>query len=445
MNRKKIGLLVLCVSMLFTMAACSSKDANKDNQSEAAKKGDTQNTEGNTTKETKTEITVWAWDPAYNIAALNEAKAIYENENPEVTVVIEEMAKADLEQKLHTILASGQKDTLPDVVLIEDLNAIKYINSYPGAFVPYNNVDYSQFATPVDFMTIDGQTYGVPFGLATTGMYYRLDYIEEAGYTEEDMQNITWEQYIEIGKAVKEKTGHNMLTLDPNDGGLVRVMMQSAGAWFTDMEGNITIKDNVALQESFKVMQAINDAGIAKLISGWADFVGGFNSGEIASVVTGCWITPSIIAEESQNELWRVAPTPRLSMEGSVNASNLGGSSWYVLNGTGNEEVGMDFVAKTFAGSTALYETLLDKYGIASMYSPAFDSEIYQKPQEFFGGQKVNADFAAWSKDVPAVNFGAYTWEADAVVMNALSEVLNGADINAALENAEEQFKLQIQ
>ena len=38
----------------------------------------------------------------------------------------------------------------------------------------------------------------------------------------------------EIGKAVKEKTGKAMLTLDPSDIGQIRMMMQSAGTWYTD-------------------------------------------------------------------------------------------------------------------------------------------------------------------------------------------------------------------
>lgn len=31
-------------------------------------------------------------------------------------------------------------------------------------------------------------------------MFYRKDMIEKAGFAEADMQNITWDRYIEIGK-----------------------------------------------------------------------------------------------------------------------------------------------------------------------------------------------------------------------------------------------------
>ncbi len=44
------------------------------------------------------------------------------------------MAKADVEQKLNTVLASRVREGLPSIVLIEDYNAQKYLQAYPGAF-----------------------------------------------------------------------------------------------------------------------------------------------------------------------------------------------------------------------------------------------------------------------------------------------------------------------
>ncbi|MFA9396715.1 MAG: ABC transporter substrate-binding protein [Clostridiaceae bacterium] len=424
---KRIIATLLSLAMVIMMVGCGSNGNDKYEQSD------------------KEEITIWAWDPAYNIVALNEAKAIYKKENPDVTINVVEMAKADIEQKLNAVLVSGKKKGLPDAVLVEDLNAQKYLSAYPGAFVPYDNVDFSQFATPVDFMTIDGETYGVPFGLATTGIYYRIDYLEQAGYTEEDMQNITWDKYIEIGKKVKEATGKDMLTFDPNDSSFIRIMLQSAGSWYTDKDGNADIKNNEYLKEAFKTVKKMQEADITKVVTGWSEFVSGFNSGDVASVITGCWITPSVMAEQSQSGNWRIAPTPRMDIEGSVNASNLGGSSWYILNGTPGQEIAKDFIADTFAGSKELYENILTNNGISSMYSPAFDSSAYQESQEFFGGQKTNSDLGEWTKNVQAVNFGEYTWEADAIISSAMVQVLDGESIDPVLEDAEEQFNTQIQ
>lgn len=338
------------------------------------------------------------------------------------------MAKADIEQKLTAVLAAGDNAGLPDAVLVEDYNAKKYLNAYPDAFVPFDNVDYTKFASPVDFMTVDGKTYGVPFGLATTALYYRADLFEQAGIKEADMQNITWQEYAEMGKKVKEATGVDLMTFDPSNTEIIRIMLQSAGSWYTDKDGKPNLAGNKALTTAFKTAKEVVNTAPITLVADWTEFVAAFNGGKVATVISGCWITPSIISEESQSGQWRIAPTPRMDMEGSVNSSNLGGSSWFVLN-QDHQELAKDFIAKTFAESSELYENILESNGIQSMFIPAFESTGYQEEQEFFGGQKTNALLGEWTEKVPAVDFGEYTWEADAIVAGAFAEVNNGADI----------------
>ena len=64
------------------------------------------------------------------------------------------MAKADVLTKLHTVLASGVKEDLPDIVLISDLNAQGYLMSYPDAFRPMGDKISSD-----DFAGIKPQEY----------------------------------------------------------------------------------------------------------------------------------------------------------------------------------------------------------------------------------------------------------------------------------------------
>jgi lactose/L-arabinose transport system substrate-binding protein len=88
-------------------------------------------------------ITVWCWDPNFNVAIMKEAGARYTKAHPDVTVNVVDFSKADVEQKLQTALASGVTDALPDIVLIEDYGAQKYLQSFPGAFAPLSGkVDY---------------------------------------------------------------------------------------------------------------------------------------------------------------------------------------------------------------------------------------------------------------------------------------------------------------
>ena len=179
------------------------------------------------------EITVWAWDPNFNGATMQEAAARYTAINPDVTFNIVDFAKPDLEQKLQAQLTSGTTEGLPDIVLIEDYGAQKYLLSFPGAFEPLNDkVDYSGFADyKVALATVDGMTYSLPFDSGVTGLFYRTDILKDAGYDAAALQDITWDQFIDIAKVVKEKTGHPMLGVDLNDAGALRILLQSAGKW----------------------------------------------------------------------------------------------------------------------------------------------------------------------------------------------------------------------
>ena len=38
-----------------------------------------------------------------------------------------------------------------------------------------------------------------------TANFYRTDILEEAGYSEEDMKNLTWDDYLQVARDVKEK------------------------------------------------------------------------------------------------------------------------------------------------------------------------------------------------------------------------------------------------
>jgi len=393
------------------------------------------------------QITIWSWDPNFNIPIMQEAAERYAKDNPKVTFEITDLAKADVEQKLHINLASGVTAGLPDIVLIEDYNAQKYLQSYPGAFADLTDkIKFSDFANyKVSLMTLDGKVYGLPFDSGVSGLFYRTDYLEKAGYKSEDLNNITWDKFIEIGKKVKEKTGKAMIGFGMDDGGLMRIMMQSAGKWYFDDKGNVNLSNNDALKEAVKTYKAIVDSGIIKKTSGWSEWVAAFNNGDTASVVTGVWIIGSVKADKTSSGKWKVATTPRLNIAGAVNASNLGGSSWYVLENSKNKDVAIDFLNKIYAGDIDFYQKILVDRGAVGTYLPAQSGAAYSKEDEFFSGQKIYTDFSGWIKAIPAINYGVYTYEADAAIFSVMPDVYSGKiSIDDALEKAEEQLKNQI-
>lgn len=298
---------MLLVSLTASLvAACGSTKSDSAN---------TDKSNGSTTKSEK--VVAWAWDPSFNGAALKIAEELYKKEHPGFELEIVDMAKTDLEQKLNTNLAAGVKEGLPDIILVNDPNIQKYVTSYPNTFADFTDkVDFSQFSSyKVDALRIDDKVYGVPFDIGVTGMFYRSDYLEQAGYKAEDLENITWDEYIEIGKVVKEKTGKYMATINPNDEALTSILLQSGGSWYITPENKGNFVDNPAMTDTLRIYKAIADSGIAKPVTGWSEFVGSFNAGDVATVVSGVWQVASIMDAKDQSGKWKVAPIPRLSVE----------------------------------------------------------------------------------------------------------------------------------
>ncbi|WP_413992105.1 ABC transporter substrate-binding protein [Labrys okinawensis] len=393
------------------------------------------------------DITVWCWDPNFNVAIMKEAGERYAKTHPDVHINVVDFAKADVEQKLQTGLSAGTGAGLPDIVLIEDYGAQKYLQSFPDAFAPMSGkVDYSGFAPyKVKVMTVGDKVYGMPFDSGVTGMYFRKDYIEAAGFKPEDMQNITWDRFIEIGKQVEAKTGKKMIGIDPNDAGIVRIMMQSAGGWYFDKDGNPTITGNPALKASLETLGKMMGAGIYKPAAGWANWVSTFTSGDVAAVITGVWITGTVKAQADQSGKWGVAPIPALSIDGATHQSNLGGSSWYVLASSPQKDDAIDFLNETYGKDVDFYQKILQERGAVGSLLVARQGSAYSQADAFFGDAKVWQSFADWLAKIPSVSYGTYTNEADAAVIAQIPALAKGGSVDDALKAIEAQLKTQIQ
>jgi len=389
------------------------------------------------------DVTVWAWDTNFNGAAMKEAAARYAPSHPDVNIKIDDsMAQEDIRQKLQTQLLAGDTSGLPDIVLVQDDVAQKYLQSFPGAFMPLSDsIDMTQFAPyKVKAATFDGKSYSLPFDSGVTGLFYRADYLEQAGYKAADMQDLTWDKFIQIGKDVKAKTGHNLIALDLNGGGLIRIMMQSAGAWFFNADGSLNILDNKPLKAALENYAKIWQADIVKPVSGWTEFTGAFTSGETAVALNGVWMTGTIKSQPDQAGKWAVAPIPKLEgVDGATGYSNEGGSSWYVLSSGPGKDAAIDFLKSIWATDVDFYQKILVGQGAFSTWLPASAGDAYKSSDDFFGGQPVWANFSDWQAKIPGVDYGIFTAEVDSAVVAQLPTVAKGGSVDDALKAINDQ------
>lgn len=424
-------LLALLLATMLIVSACSSGDKKNEGAAEGGGAAATD------------KLVVWAWDANFNVKAMNLAKEAY---GGDTDIQIIENAQDDIVQRLNTGMSSGTTRGLPNIVLIEDYRAQSFLQAYPDMFYPItDSFKVSDFADyKLGPTSVDGKQYGLPFDSGVAGLFVRTDYLEQAGYTIDDLQNITWDQYIEIGTKVKEATGKDWISLDPNDLGILRMMIQAAGSWYVKEDGKTPdLKDNAPLKEAFEVYKKMMDANIVRIHSDWSQFVANYNSGDVASVPTGNWFTSSIMAGEDQAGKWAVAPMPKLSQNDAVNATNLGGSSWYVLNIDGKEKAA-EFLGATFGSNVDLYQKLVTEISAIGTYKPAAEGEAYKSANDFFGGQHLISDFASWTTEIPNVNYGMNTYAIEDLLVVEMQSYLNGKAVDQALADAQSQAETQI-
>ncbi|MHC1786800.1 MAG: ABC transporter substrate-binding protein [Christensenellales bacterium] len=388
----------------------------------------------------QTTLTIWCWDPAFNIYAMQEAAKSYEKIAPDVKINIVETLSADCETKQTIAFSSNQLDTLPDIVLMQDNSGRKFLNTFPNMYYPMDGkVDYDNFAGyKINNFTFDGKRYCVPFDNGVAGTFVRTDYLEQAGYTLADLTDITWDQYIEIGKKVKEVTGQYMLVTQVGYNDFLMMMTQSAGAWFFDAEGKPQLNTSPVIREVMETIVKLHNSGIVKEAVDWSEYIASFNNGSAASTIQGCWIIGSVVLGKDQEGKWGVTNIPRLNVEGATNYSSQGGSSWVVPASSKNAEEAVKFLSATYGKDVEFYQTILQKSGAIATYLPAAGGAAYSEPHPYFNGQKVFEDLMNYSAKIPLVEYGLYNYEARDALGVAFQEILNGVDIDTALNTAQE-------
>ena len=449
--RKKIVAAMLASMMVVSLAACGGGDDGSGSTGGDTKKEDTSGTDekkddaaGEAVAATDDDntLTVWCWDPNFNIYAINKAAEIYAKDHDGFNVKVTEIQSDDIETKLTTAMSAGDLSTLPDIFLMQDNSFQKYATNYPDIFVDLTDkgIDFTQFSeAKVAYSTLDGKNYGVPFDNGAAISCYRTDMLEEAGYTVDDFTDITWDDFMEKAKVVKEKTGQTLLTQQAGSTDIIMMMIQSVGASCFTEDGKANIVDNEAVKKAVEIYSQMVKDGTLLEVTDWDQYVASINNGTVAGVINGCWIMATVTAQDDQSGKWAITNMPKMEGVGEAsNYSNNGGSSWAVTSNCKKPDVAVDFLKSTFGGSTELYDDLISKGALAT-WAPAGDSDVYNQEVPFFSNDKVYAKIVDFATKTPSNVTGPFYYDARDAIGVALSQITQqGTDIGTALQEAQD-------
>lgn len=447
--KKKIVAAMLASMLVVSLAACGGGD-----DGSGSTGGDAQKEENNGTEDTNSgagdnTLTVWTWDPNFNIYAINKAAEIYAaNGHDGFTVNVTEVKSDDIEAKITTAVTAGDLSTLPDVFLMQDNSFQKYAANYPDIFTDLTDsgINFKEFSeAKVAYSTVDGKNLGIPFDNGAVIAAYRTDMLEQAGYTVDDFTDITWSDFMEKAKVVKEKTGEPILTQQAGSPDLIMMMLQSCGESCFKEDGTLNIAGNEALKECVEVYAQMVKDGTLVEVTDWDQYVASINNGTVSGVINGCWIMASMTGKDEQSGKWAITNMPKLDKAANAtNYSNNGGSTWVISSTCKDKDLAFDFFKSTFAGSTELYDDLISKGALAT-WAPAAESDVYNQEVEYFANDKVYSKIVDFATKTPSNITGPFYYDARDNVGVALSNITQqGGDIDKELETAQETVEFNM-
>ena len=439
-NKKKVFAFILSCCMLLTvcLASCGTP---VDNPSSGSNNSNSSGTNDDSTDSDETVLTVWTWDEGFNGVAINTAMDFYHEKNPNVSLDITYFASwRDFKDQFITVCQAEMYDDLPDIFLVSDYGIEMLFNNYPDAFADLteSGIDFSEFSPgKISFATFDDRYYGVPFDNGIAVGAYRVDFLEQAGYTAEDVKDVTWENLIKIAADVRAATGKPLFYFQSGTADMIMTMARSCGESLFDENGKAVVAGNKALIEILNVIKTMVETGGAEMTSADDEWMGGFVNGKCGGVLEGCWILATVMSAEDQSGKWIVSNYPSLNSGTASNYSSNGGCHWMVAKTSDKIDLVCDFLGSTFAGSVEFYEAILPSTAAIGTWSPILESDIYAQPQEFFGGQPIYEDIMEFSSHMDPAHGGVYYYEVNDALAVAFADVMGGTDIEEALENAQ--------
>ncbi|MDW0113083.1 sugar ABC transporter substrate-binding protein [Sporosarcina saromensis] len=420
---------MLIMGVLLLMAACS----NSDSGSEVDAAGDDGKIDG--------ELTVWGWDVAAETFKASIEK--FNEEYPDVKVKVEDFSSGDLYEKLTVGLVSKGAG-LPDVILMEDERIPGYLTQFPNGFVDLSTMGYDKHLelfseSKLESVTVEGKLSAAPWDIGPAGVFYRVDLFEEAGIQADEIK--TWDDFLEAGIQLKEKTGIKMLPIDiANYAGVFEMMMQQQGKSYFDEDGNIDITSEEAIR-SMEMVQKFYDAGIVLNNSGWNGIVTATVNGDVATIPYGAWYTGTIMDQAPDlSGKWDMFYLPEFK-EGSTRYANVGGSAITISEYSNNKDAAYAFV-EYFTTNKEIQLLGFEKYGLFPSLKTTYDAPIFTSESEYFNNSPIFKKFADIVSEVPKVTVTEYTAQAGKIMANTQATILlDKKPIKEALEQAKKQLE----
>ncbi|GGK16670.1 ABC transporter substrate-binding protein [Streptomyces camponoticapitis] len=395
-------------------------------------------------------ITVWSWQgPAAQMKALVPE---FNKKFPDIEVTVQDIGNPAIWDKITTAMGAGGSG-LADVLHIGVDYLPGYVEKFPNGLADLGELGADRYKDAFArglWETVSGKggkVSALPWEANSAGFYYRADIFEEAGVDADALG--TWDDAIEAGKKIKEKTGTHLLGIDKpaseaDAANFFQLLLQLEGTFYFNSDGDITLDSPEAVR-AMTIIKTMNDAGlVSDLAGGWTALETSVKKGTAAVLPWPTWfggVIEDLVPEESGK--WKVRLPPAVR-RGGTNAATVNSTHLAVAGSSKNQAAAWTFIEYVLtrpASQVKIYKN----QGIAPALMKAYDDEVFHAPSTFFSGQKKGEIFyEALRAPSPAFNYTSDYARALKVVTDAQTKVLlKGADPATVLKAAAGQLAKQ--
>ena len=379
-----------------------------------------------------TTLSFWTFQNAHQEFMVDAANS-WNEQNPDRQIELE-VGVYSYDDNHNNLLISLQSGTgAPDIVDIEIGRFANYLKGTPQ-LVPLNDqiepIKDKLIMSRFENYAKDGNYYGVDYHVGIPVIYYNTEICNQAGVNIDDIK--TWDDFVEAGKVVVEKTGIPMTTLEIQEHWSYYPLETQAGTDWLGKDGSVILDS----QENIDVLQFLYDMMYVDKIAVAApggfhhaeEYYGFMEAGGAASVWMPQWFM-NRFTDYMPNLNGKIAirPLPRFEEDGGY-AAGMGGTGTAITNQCENIELAKEFLTYSklsVEGALKCWTVL----GFDPLRWDVWEMDEMKEPNKFtdFYGTGVFDMLVELRDELPSINItekfpNAQTLVQSSVVFKVLSE-----------------------
>ncbi|KYG27583.1 ABC transporter substrate-binding protein [Alkalihalobacillus trypoxylicola] len=390
-----------------------------------------------------TELTFWTFNELH-MRIYEDAVIRWNEEFPDnpITLTAETYPYDNMHNNLLLALQSGTG--APDIADIELGRFPNYLQGEPQ-ILPMNDYvepvldDFIQ--SRFDIYSKDGIYYGIPTHVGATVAYYNKEIMDEAGVDIESI--VTWDDYVEAGKIVLEKTGTPMLTIETEDYWSYWPLLAQQESDFFDETGEVILDNEINIKTLDFLSDLIYKDEIGEIAPGGGhhseEYYGFMNDGGAASVIMPMWYMGRFTdyMEDLKGKMV-IRPMPSWT-EGGNRSAGAGGTGTVVTNQTEHPQLAKDFLAYaklSEEGNLALWEIM----GFDPPMWKIWDSEQIRESNKYYEyfGDDIFDTLLDVRDEINSINIT----EKNPIAQQLLTTTVFNNVLRAQSQSAEEALRL---